>query len=141
MEEASRFFSKNSNFVIDFENIIFFNEIKEIISLVVKKEKDEYFFDGFKGRKIYFREDDKDFEEGRSSKYLVILMEEVELFDMFDRVLFCFFMKYEVYCIMGLDFDKGAFLLEILEDYKGRLRKSSNNKNMVDLRILLVFCV
>lgn len=140
VEEASKFLPKNSNLVIDLENITFPNETKETTPLVVKKEKDEHSPDGSKGRKIHSREDDKDFEEGRSSKHSAISMEEAELSDMFDRVLLCPPMKHEAHCTMGLDSDKGASLSEIPEDHKGRSRKPSNNKNMVDLRTLLVLC-
>lgn len=143
MEEASKFLPKNNNIVIDLENINFRNGTKDddASTVVVKKEKSENSSDGSRGGKIHYREDE-DVEEGRSSKQSAVFTEEAELSEMFDRVLLCSHSRND--CAISLDSEKGLptqlSTSQGPEGGKGRPRKQDTNKNMVDLRTLLILC-
>ncbi|XP_057548701.1 scarecrow-like protein 33 [Amaranthus tricolor] len=143
MEEASKFLPKNNNIVINLENITFPNETRNDTSAVaVKKEKGENSPDGLKGSKIHYREDEG-FEEGRSSKQSAVSVEEAELSEMFDKVLLC--STATKGCLFKVNPDEcvnPSHSLGLEGEGKGRPRKQSqvNDKNMVDLRTLLVLC-
>lgn len=143
VEEASKFLPKNNHLDIDLENITFPNETKESPTMVVKKEKDENPPDSSRGSKIHYR-DDEDFEDGRTSKQSAVSVEEVELSEMFDKVLLCNPMKHEAHCTMGLDSKEGtspkAGQSQGPDGGKNRAKKQGNAKNMVDLRTLLILC-
>lgn len=148
VEEASKFLPKNNNLVIDLESVTFPNEKEAAPMVVVKKEKDEHSPDSSRGSKIHYR-DDEDFEDGRRSKQSAVSVEEAELSEMFDRVLLCNPMKHEAHCTIGLKSEKGTSLqagqVQVQEGQKARAKKQGNNdnkknKNVVDLRTLLIFC-
>ncbi|KAL9228720.1 hypothetical protein vseg_004269 [Gypsophila vaccaria] len=143
MEEASKFLPKNSNIVVDVENIDFPDETKDVITTSVKKEKDEHSLDGSRGSKIHYREEDE-FDEGRISKQSAVSTDEAELSEMFDRVLLCGPIKLETNCTMGLDSEKGPPPQPETtlgrETKKDRPRKEISSKNAVDLRTLSILC-
>ncbi|GMG98268.1 hypothetical protein Nepgr_000108 [Nepenthes gracilis] len=141
VEEASKFLPKVNNLFIDLENITLPNDPKEPPAAVVKTEGAD-FLDGSRGRKVHHRED-VDFEDARSSKQSAVYVEENELSEMYDKVLLWF----PGSCSVNPNSQKGD--QHSLEDNdqsqgsdggKGRSRKSGDNKNVVDLRNLLILC-
>ncbi|KAK0603066.1 hypothetical protein LWI29_001058 [Acer saccharum] len=90
LEEASKFLPTSNQLVVDVESYNFSKERKEETSMVaVKVEKDERENspDRLRGRKNHEREEDLDLEEERSNKQSAVTVEEIELSDMFDKVL------------------------------------------------------
>ncbi|KZV13922.1 scarecrow-like protein 14-like, partial [Dorcoceras hygrometricum] len=89
-EEASKFLPTENQLIIDLEQYELPNKT-EIISLdaVVKEEEDrtEQFNNGSRGRKHHQREDSDSENVERSRKQAANYKEDVELSDMFDRVL------------------------------------------------------
>ncbi|GAB4860139.1 hypothetical protein Ancab_011617 [Ancistrocladus abbreviatus] len=136
VEEASKFLPQNNNIVIDLENMTFPHESKEVQAVVVKREREDS-FDGLR-RKVQDGEDD-DFVDGRSSKQSAVFSEEIELSEMFDKVLQC--------DPMILDLKKGEQQSseqngqpQGSDGRKGHSKKQVNDKNVVDLRTLLILC-
>ncbi|KAJ8559522.1 hypothetical protein K7X08_003580 [Anisodus acutangulus] len=145
MEEANKFLPNLSQFVIDLDKYTLPPKMEEVNKeAVVKVEKDErnHSPNGTKGRKHQYPED-SDYEDERSNKQSAIYVEdEVELSEMFDRVLLCTG-KGETIC--------GDVKSEMLSsDQNGQAHGSNGGKNRakkqgtqneaVDLRTLLVSC-
>ncbi|XP_023758828.1 scarecrow-like protein 14 [Lactuca sativa] len=92
MEEASKFLPPSKPILIDLDKYnLPSNPRQSPTKVVVKEENVETkgnSFSGFRGRKKYHREDTS-YEEERSSKQSAVFEEEVELCDMFDRIVSC----------------------------------------------------
>ncbi|KAK9940556.1 hypothetical protein M0R45_017211 [Rubus argutus] len=119
--------------------------------IVVTKENDgsEHFITGLRGKKNHQRED-IDLEDGRSTKQSAVYMdeEEVELSDIFDKVLLCgrgkplpFECKDDQVCQNeannGLQQDGQVFGIG---NRKARGKNQGNKKEVIDLRALLILC-
>ncbi|XAR60607.1 hypothetical protein NMG60_11034050 [Bertholletia excelsa] len=120
--------------LIDLEKYTLPQESKE-----VKLEKDEI-DNGLRGRKHHDREH-CDIEEGRSSEQSTVCEDEVEISEMFDKVLLSTEVKAE---------PPGCAVREELHTQYGQYKESNGgekhakkwgNKNEVDLRTLLISCV
>lgn len=147
VEEASKFLPKGNQLIVDLES----NKTSPIMNkkapeVVVKTEIDEREQSpaGLRGRKTYER-GDTELEDGRSTKQAAISMDESELSDMFDKVLLCAVTKEEP----SLCIDEGLVNGNKNLRQNGQSNKSSgektrvkkqSNKNVVDLRTLLVLC-
>lgn len=143
MEEASKFLPPSNQLIIDLDKYELPQKSEDIIStaVVIKAEKEEAHDspDGLKGRKHQYP-DDSDFEDmERSSKQFAMNVEEVELTEMFDRVLLCTDIKEEC----G-NKDTQLPLPEVLPNGSNgrRARTKQNEKpgDSVDLRTLLISC-
>lgn len=143
MEEASKFLPPSNQLIIDLDKYELPQKSEDIIStaVVIKAEKEEAHDspDGLKGRKHQYP-DDSDFEDmERSSKQFAMNVEEVELSEMFDRVLLCTDIKEEC----GNN-DTQLPLPEVLPNGSNgrRARTKQNEKpgDSVDLRTLLISC-
>lgn len=143
MEEASKFLPPSNQLIIDLDKYELPQKSEDIIStaVVIKAEKEEAHDspDGLKGRKHQYP-DDRDFEDmERSSKQFAMNVEEVELSEMFDRVLLCTDIKEEC----GNN-DTQLPLPEVPPNGSNgrRARTKQNEKpgDSVDLRTLLISC-
>ncbi|PHU16103.1 Scarecrow-like protein 14 [Capsicum chinense] len=148
MEEANKFLPNVSQFVIDLDKYTFPPKVEEVNKeAVVKAEKDErnHSPNDTKGRKHQYPED-SDYEDERSNKQSAIYVEEeVELSEMFDRVLLCTD-KGETICgdvksEMAVDksLDQNGQAHGSMGG-KTRAKKQGTKTEAVDLRTLLVSC-
>ncbi|KAL8146120.1 scarecrow-like protein 14 [Apium graveolens] len=142
MEEASKFLPSIPQLVDDLNNYALPSNAKEgPPAIQVKVEVDEISPGSSRGRKQYHRQDSLSEEDERSSKQLAVYEEEVELSEMFDKVLLC-----------GPSCDKEepieASPVAHLENVTTRgvkggksrsVRKDSDTEG-VDLRTLLISC-
>ncbi|KAG2670133.1 hypothetical protein I3843_14G068500 [Carya illinoinensis] len=148
VEEASKFLPKGKQLIVDLESNKFSSIMnKKAPEVVVKTEIDEREQSpaGLRGRKTYER-GDTELEDGRSNKQAAISMDESdesELSDMFDKVLLCAVRKEEP----SVCTDEGLVNGNKNLRQNGQSNKSSgektrvkSNKNVVDLRTLLVMC-
>ncbi|KAK4366389.1 hypothetical protein RND71_014269 [Anisodus tanguticus] len=145
MEEANKFLPNLSQFVIDLDKYTLPPKAEEVNKeAVVKVEKDDrnHSPNGTKGRKHQYPED-SDYEDERSNKQSAIYVEdEVELSEMFDRVLLCTD-KGEMICgdvksEMPSSDQNGQ--VHGLNGGKTRAKKHGTKNEAVDLRTLLVSC-
>ncbi|MED6133666.1 hypothetical protein PIB30_030184 [Stylosanthes scabra] len=152
MEEASKFLPKGNPLIIDLENSSFnlsFQKAPQQVAVKEERDEREYFSSESKGRKNHEREDQLEFQDGRSNKQSAIYREDSELSELFDKIL------------LGTGCGKGAPPRCILDDGKpngqdknvqkkeetnksssgnNRVKKQGNKKGVVDLRTLLVLC-
>lgn len=142
MEEASKFLPPSNQLIIDLDKYELPHKSDDIIStaVVIKAEKEEVHDspDSLKGRKHQYT-DDSDFEDmERSNKQFATNVEEVELSEMFDRVLLCTDSKE-----CGNN-DTQLPLPEALPNgSNGRRTRTKQNERQgdsVDLRTLLISC-
>lgn len=142
MEEASKFLPPSNQLIIDLDKYELPQKSDDIIStaVVIKAEKEEVHDspDSLKGRKHQYP-DDSDFEDmERSNKQFATNVEEVELSEMFDRVLLCTDSKE-----CGNN-DTQLPLPEALPNgSNGRRNRTKQNERQgdsVDLRTLLISC-
>ncbi|KAM7501880.1 hypothetical protein LguiB_000784 [Lonicera macranthoides] len=145
MEEASKFLPSYNPLVIDLDKYSLPAESKEDdVEYVVKQEKEDS-PNGSRGRKHYYQEDDG-FEEERNSKQLAVYVEEVELSEMFDRVLLCTDANGQPMTCEEETRNKVAKpLLQIGQTptsngVKNRAKKQGKKGEAVDLRALLISC-
>ncbi|XP_051134399.1 scarecrow-like protein 14 [Andrographis paniculata] len=132
MEEASKFLPPSTPLIIDLDKYELPQKSEDISSdVIVKVEKNETDDspNGSKGRKHQYPEDDDLENSERSSKQSAIYNEDIELSEMFDRVLLCTDIK-------------GEIPSEVKTAKQNVTSNgSSNNKgDSVDLRTLLISC-
>ncbi|XP_059300542.1 scarecrow-like protein 14 [Lycium ferocissimum] len=143
MEEANKFLPNLSQFVIDLDNYTLPPKTEEVTKeAVVKVEKDDrnHSPNGTKGRKHQYPED-SDYGDERSNKQSAIYVEEeVELSEMFDRVL----LLGETMCCDGNDKSEMPSKVDKSLDQNGhgktRAKKQGTKNEAVDLRTLLISC-
>ncbi|KAK4492059.1 hypothetical protein RD792_002853 [Penstemon davidsonii] len=143
MEEASKFLPTNNQLVIDLDKYELPQKSEDVTrNAVVKVEKDEIdrFSDGLKGRKHLHLEDDDYEDVERISKQSAIYNEDVELSEMFDRVLLCNDVKEDPLCVNT----DTKFANEVPSGSNGggrsRAKKNDSKGEVVDLRALLISC-
>ncbi|KAL4587706.1 hypothetical protein LXL04_000580 [Taraxacum kok-saghyz] len=90
MQEASKFLPPSKPLVIDLDKYnLPSNPRHTPTTLPIKQEiiETDNSVTGFRGRKKYHREDNISYEEERSSKQSAVYVEEVELSNMFDKIV------------------------------------------------------
>lgn len=149
VEEGNKFLPKAPQLIINLDN---YNELpleanEKVSDLPVKVEKDEsdHSSTELRGRKNHEREE-TDFEDGRSSKQSAVYVEETELVELFDKVLLCGGGK-ERPCEAGESCYNGGNKYNKQDEKsnktstgKSRTKIQGNNKEVVDLRTLLILC-
>lgn len=154
VEEASKFLPNYRDFITNLEkDRLFTQEPKEEISMKVVKveEKDdgEYSPTGSRGRKNIHREDDIDLlEEERSSKQAAVYTDPTLRSKMFDDVLLCVGARADSPLSILRDSLQNGKTKNLIQTgpskgsngAKGRGRKQSGKKEVVDLRTLLIHC-
>nr|GLL30979.1 scarecrow-like protein 14 [Ipomoea trifida] len=136
MEEASRFLPTGNQLVIDLDKYSLPPKTDELSGdAVIKIEKDEKdrSANSSRGKKHHHPDDSGLEEEERSSKHSAVYEEEVELSEVFDRVLLC---TDNYGCNVNVEGKQqnGA------SGGKGRTKKQGGNRETVDLRSLLSSC-
>uniref|UniRef100_A0A161XV66 Uncharacterized protein n=1 Tax=Daucus carota subsp. sativus TaxID=79200 RepID=A0A161XV66_DAUCS len=142
MEEASKFLPSIPQIVVNLDNYALPSDTKEGHPAVqVKVEMDEISPSSSRGRKQYQRQDSLSEEDERSSKQMAVYEEEVELSEMFDKVL-----------LLGPSCGKeepieGSAVAHLdnvttrgAKGAKSRSVNIDNNTESVDLRTLLISC-
>lgn len=134
MEEASKFLPKSSQLVIDVENYC---------PALGSKEKDNSVPYRLTGKKSHWREDEHLAEE-RSKKQSAVYVDEVELTEMFDKILIFGEANEQPVCILNENFRKEpAKASSSGKSHKGEKPASSGSsytKETPDLRTMLVSC-
>ncbi|KAL5580977.1 hypothetical protein UlMin_013419 [Ulmus minor] len=145
LEEGNKFLPKGNPLFINLENYSLSPEGNDKVSnVLVKEEKDdrEHSPTGLKGRKNHEREE-ANLEDGRSNKQLAVYTEETELSDMFDKVLLCGDGHGQP---PGSTADEANKPLQQgrrnneTSNGKSRAKIQDSNKEVVDLRTLLISC-
>ncbi|KAG6415487.1 hypothetical protein SASPL_122898 [Salvia splendens] len=143
MEEASKFLPTSNSLIIDLDKYELPKKSEDISpAVVIKTETEEphYSSDSLKGRKHRHPDDGNLEDMERSSKQLATYVEEVELSEMFDRVLLCTNVKG---CNDITEPENPAPLPVMLpKESDGRKARTQKNEKQdsVDLRILLISC-
>lgn len=147
VEEASKFLPKDNQLIIDLDNYTVSPVMNKKAPEVVIKEMDEreHSLFGSRGKKNHERED-TDLEDGRSNKQSAVYEDDSELSELFDKVLLCARPK-EVSSVCTLNEmvqngeNKNQQNGQSNGSSGGKTRsKKQNNKDVVDLRTLLVLC-
>ncbi|KAL8057386.1 hypothetical protein ABFX02_04G180500 [Erythranthe guttata] len=145
MEEANKFLPTVNPLIIDLDKYELppkSDDITPSVIVKVEKEKDETEDSpkGLKGkiRKHHYPDEDDSLDMERSSKQSAIYVEDVELSEMFDRVLLCTDTKGKPVSCTG---DSEAKLLPTeTNGAKSRTKKNETQRDSVDLRTLLISC-
>ncbi|KAL0369837.1 UNVERIFIED_CONTAM: Scarecrow-like protein 14 [Sesamum angustifolium] len=146
MEEASKFLPTGNQLIIDLDKYVLPQKSEDIIPAVaVKVEKDEIDDspNGLRGRKHQYPDDTDSEDVERSSKQSAIYVEDVELSEMFDRVLLCNVKDDSAShsCDAKLPVGVEKTVLPYgLNDGRTRARKNEEKGDSVDLRTLLISC-
>lgn len=148
MEEASKFLPTSNQLIIDLDKYVLPQKSEDITQpAVIKVEKDESddSLNGLKGRKHHYPEDGDLHDAERSSKQSAIYVEDVELSEMFDRVLLCTDAKGElISCTSEAKLESGSQKMLTQANGsnggRGRVKKNENKRDSVDLRTLLISC-
>ncbi|KAK6142166.1 hypothetical protein DH2020_005221 [Rehmannia glutinosa] len=149
MEEASKFLPTSNQLIIDLDKYVLPQKSDDVITppVVIKLEKDDTDDspNGSKGRKHHYPDDGDSDDVERSSKQSAIYVEDVELSEMFDRVLLCSDVKGEPGCGGGGDtkFASGSLQKVMPNGSNGgraRSKRNETTEDTVDLRTLLISC-
>ncbi|KAI3450374.1 hypothetical protein Pfo_007039 [Paulownia fortunei] len=151
MEEASKFLPTSNQLIIDLDKYVLPEKSEDITpAVVIKVEKDEIDDspNGLKGRKHHYPGDGDSEDVERSSKQSAIYVEDVELSEMFDRVLLCNDVKEEQVCCSGDSklpsrLEKTSLQAVLPNGSNGgraRAKKNETKGDSVDLRTLLISC-
>ncbi|KAL0417889.1 UNVERIFIED_CONTAM: Scarecrow-like protein 14 [Sesamum radiatum] len=146
MEEASKFLPTGNQLIIDLDKYVLPQKSEDIIPAVaVKVEKDEIDDspNGLRGRKHQYPDDADSEDVERSSKQSAIYVEDVELSEMFDRVLLCNVKDDSAShsCDAKLPVGVEKTVLPYgLHDGRTCARKNEEKGDSVDLRTLLISC-
>ncbi|KAL0436599.1 UNVERIFIED_CONTAM: Scarecrow-like protein 14 [Sesamum radiatum] len=145
MEEASKFLPTGNQLIIDLDKYVLPQKSEDITPAVaVKVEKDEIDDspNGLRGRKHQYPDDADSEDVERSSKQSAVYVEDVELSEMFDRVLLCDVKddsasrSYDAKLPVGVE----KMLPNGLNGGRNRARKNEGKGDSVDLRTLLISC-
>ncbi|KAJ6424929.1 hypothetical protein OIU84_025660 [Salix udensis] len=149
VEEASKFLPKGNPLIIDLESNALAPEMNTNASKVaVKAEKEdrEYFPEWLTGKKNHEREDG-DFEEERSNKQSAVHVDESELSEMFDTLVGVGEGCRTPRCILDqAEQCESSKTVRQNRQTKGssvsktRAKRRGDNKEVVDLRTLLIQC-
>ncbi|KAL1545138.1 scarecrow-like protein 14 isoform X2 [Salvia divinorum] len=146
MEEASKFLPTSNPLIIDLDKYELPKKSEDISTAVaIKTEKEEPrdSSNSLKGRKHQYPDDGNSEDMERSSKQFATYVEEVELSEMFDRVLLCTDVKKEC-CNDDAEQESPALLPAVLPNgsngRKARTKKDEKQGDSMDLRSLLISC-
>ncbi|KAJ6331653.1 hypothetical protein OIU76_010108 [Salix suchowensis] len=151
VEEASRFLPSSNDLFLNIEANKFLSQepkvkTSEVDIKVEKQDEGEHSPSGSRGKKNLHREDG-DVEEGRSSKQLAVYTESILRSDMFDKVLLCMPGEGQPDLTALREAFKSASIKNEQNGHakgssgvKGRGKKQSGKKEVVDLRTLLISC-
>lgn len=142
VEEASKFLPSSTNLIIDLENYTPTTKRTEVVPDVVIKAENrsrEHSPNGSRGRK----RENMELEDERINKQSAVYEEEVELSEMFDKVLLCNDVKGESAACS--EFSRVTKSLQPIDGQastgvNSRAKKQSSKKDAVDLRTLLILC-
>uniref|UniRef100_A0A165A6W0 Uncharacterized protein n=1 Tax=Daucus carota subsp. sativus TaxID=79200 RepID=A0A165A6W0_DAUCS len=142
MEEASKFLPKIPQLVVNLDNYALRSDTKEGPPVLqVKVEKDEEIaFSSLRGRKHLLQQDSV-VEDERSSKQLAVYEEEVEITELFDKVLLsgpCCDKEEPIEFSPAFHHENG--LAHGSNGGKSRFKKTDSTSEAVDLRTLLISC-
>ncbi|KAK4408790.1 Scarecrow-like protein 14 [Sesamum angolense] len=146
MEEASKFLPTGNQLIIDLDKYVLPQKSEDITPAVaIKVEKDEIDDspNGLRGRKHQYPDDADSEDVERSSKQSAIYVEDVELSEMFDRVLLCNVKDDSAShsCDAKLRVGVEKTVLPYgLNEGRTRARKNEEKGDSVDLRTLLISC-
>ncbi|GKV08090.1 hypothetical protein SLEP1_g19773 [Rubroshorea leprosula] len=133
-EEASKFLPSGNQLIIDVKSNTFAPNQKE-----VKNEKQQS-PDGSRARKNHERED-RDLEEGRSTKQSAVYVEESELSELFDKVLlYCKPENSEAVKHKESGAQQKNGQPKESSGGKSRSKRRGKKKETIDLRTLLALC-
>lgn len=141
-EEASKFLPSSTNLIIDLENYAPTTKRTEMVPDVVIKAENrsrEHSPNGSRGRK----RENMELEDERINKQSAVYEEEVELSEMFDKVLLCNEVKGESGECSESEFSRVTKSLQPIDGQasgNSRAKKQSSKKDAVDLRTLLILC-
>ncbi|KAJ6381338.1 hypothetical protein OIU77_030086 [Salix suchowensis] len=151
VEEASRFLPSSNDLFLNIEANKFLSQepkvkTSEVDIKVETQDEGEHSPSGSRGKKNLHREDG-DVEEGRSSKQLAVYTESILRSDMFDKVLLCMPGEGQPDLTALREAFKSASIKNEQNGHakgssgvKGRGKKQSGKKEVVDLRTLLISC-
>lgn len=151
VEEASRFLPSGNDLFLNIEANKFLSQepkvrTGEVAIKVEKQDGGEHSPSGPRGKKNPHREDG-DVEEGRSSKQLAVYTESTLRSDMFDKVLLCIPGEGQPDLTALREAFKSASIKNEQNGQakgssggKGRGKKQSRKREVVDLRTLLINC-
>ncbi|CAA3023379.1 scarecrow 14 [Olea europaea subsp. europaea] len=151
MEEASKFLPPSNQLIIDLDKYTLppkSDETTHTVTVKVEKDEIDHLTNGSKGRKHHHPEDDDSENVERSSKQSAVHVEDVELPEMFDKVLLFADVKCEpMHCNVDAKLPGGEeknLLQTVLPNGSNggrtRAKKHENNSEVVDLRTLLISC-
>ncbi|KAI3786985.1 hypothetical protein L1987_41113 [Smallanthus sonchifolius] len=142
MEEARKFLPPNKPLVIDLDKYNLPSDPTdsppEVVVKVEKVELDSS-LNGFRGRK-HFQLEDNDYEDERISKQSAVYEdEEVELSEMFDRILLCTNAKGEPTHGCG-ELSNNPNLQYVYSGWNAPVWRPGNTNESIDIRTLLINC-
>ncbi|KAL2486457.1 Scarecrow-like protein 14 [Abeliophyllum distichum] len=151
MEEASKFLPPSNQLIIDLDKYTLppkSDETTHRVTVKVEKDEIDHLTNGSRGRKHHHPEDDNSENVERSSKQSAVYVEDVELSEMFDRVLLCADVKGEpihgnVDAKLPSGEEKNLLQTMLPNGSNGgrtRTKKHERNSEAVDLRTLLISC-
>ncbi|CAI9759164.1 unnamed protein product [Fraxinus pennsylvanica] len=151
MEEASKFLPPSNQLIIDLDKYTLppkSDEMSQRVTVKVEKDEIDHLTNGSRGRKHHHPEDGDLENVERSSKQSAVYVEDVELSEMFDRVLLCTDVKGEpMQCNVDAQLPSGEeknLLQPVLSNGSNggrtRAKKQESNSEAVDLRTLLISC-
>ncbi|KAL2239572.1 scarecrow-like protein 14 [Sesamum indicum] len=146
MEEASKFLPTGNQLIIDLDKYVLPQKSEDITPAVaIKVEKDEIDESPhvLRGRKHQYPDDADPEDVERSSKQSAVYVEDVELSEMFDRVLLCDVKDDSVSRSCDAKLPGGVektVLPNGLNGGRTRARKNEGKRDSVDLRTLLISC-
>lgn len=148
VEEASKFLPKNNPLIIDLDSNNFSSPLRKSQQVEIKTEKGdrEHLPTNSKGRKNHERQDECFTEDGRSNKQSAVYVDDIELPELFDKVLLG---TGDGRDTRSDNHQSGAgpdMNVQQNEESnkssngKTRAKKQSKKKEVVDLRTLLILC-
>ncbi|KAI9152863.1 hypothetical protein LWI28_002266 [Acer negundo] len=153
VEEANKFLPSGNDLFVNLEiNRLLSRDPKggatEVAVKMERNDGDDCSPNVSKGRKNPYREEEGDIEEERSSKQAAVFQESTLRSEMFDNTLLCTFGKSHSPVAALRDALKNASIKNVQQNGqlkgfnagKGRSKKQSGKKEVVDLRALLIQC-
>ncbi|CAI9778757.1 unnamed protein product [Fraxinus pennsylvanica] len=151
MEEASKFLPPSNQLIINLDKYTLplkSDETTQTVMVKVEKDEMDHLTNGLKGRKHHHPEDGDSENVERSSKQSAVYVEDVELSEMFDKVLLSTDVKCEpMHCNVDAKLPGGEekYLLQTVlpngsNGGRTRAKKHESNSEAVDLRTLLISC-
>ncbi|KAM7263101.1 hypothetical protein ACFE04_000784 [Oxalis oulophora] len=151
VEEANKFLPDNNGLFINLESDVFLqnSETADLAVKVEKKNRGEYLTSGSRGRQNLYTDGDDLEEVERSNKQVAISADSPLRSEMFDRVLLTCTEEGRYHMEALREALKSAATKNVVQEKqikgakrsgKGRGRKPSGKKEVIDLRSLLINC-